>query len=325
MFLGAEGAADMIEKTTAFNIFGKELCVKNYKCSHNGCPYVQKDRPLKMQLSLRLTSYCGASCRFCSAACGKGIKDFLNLKYLETVLNEMKRLNAVRGISITGGEPFTDIGLLNEAIEMIFDILGVWTEVSINTNGIGLKDIHKIKRLKYVDTVHISRHHYDDEKNRAYFGIDVPDSEAIKEAVQSVYDPRIFVLNCLLLKGGIGSSKEMKNYLEWAGDIGIKKAGFITAMPVNDYAAKNRVSYKDIFVVDEAILYTDRFDDFEYCNCRDGIYASSSGRVVEFYGRETGYGGPDFVRGFVLGPDGVLRTGYGEKAGIVADLKREIV
>lgn len=302
---------DKVRRTAVLNIFGKDITVKNYICAKNGGPYKEKPDPKRMQLSICPTFFCGAHCRFCSAAGTTDRKGFLDTKKLEIVLKELYQKDLIRGISITGGEPFTDAGLLNEIIEMIFDITGVETEVSINTNGSGLGKLSRIRRLAYVDAIHISRHHYDDEKNRAYFGVHVATGEEIKEITGIVQDPRLFVFNCLLLKDGIGTKDEMYKFLEFAGETGVPKVGFITPALVNEYTRENKVSYTSLFDrADEKMLLTTSFEDFDICRCCDGIYYTAGGKLVEFYGRETMYVCPAYSRGLVFGADNRLKSGF---------------
>ena len=304
---------DMLE--SELTVFGKTVKVKSYTCSRNGNPYAEKKKPVRLQLSILPTYYCGAHCPFCVVAGMTERKDYPDIGKLEKVLLEMKRVDAVRGFSITGGEPFTDIALLNEIVEMIFGIFGIEAEISINTNGSGLNRLHEIKRYDLIDAIHISRHHYDDEKNRAYFHTEVPDAALIRRITESVYDPKLFVYNCLLLADGIGTFEDIVKMLEFAGDTGVPKVGFVTPMPVNDYVVKNRVAYTDLFdTEDDRFLFTTSYQDFGYCNCRDGVDATSTGKLVEFYGKETQNGTPGYARGFVYGPDNVLRTGFGEGA-----------
>ncbi|MCR5324920.1 MAG: radical SAM protein [Lachnospiraceae bacterium] len=308
-----------ISRTTGITVFGKTINIKNYKCSINGGCYKEKNKPVKLQLAICPTFYCGGHCPFCSVAGRTGRKEFLDLNKLEKALKEMHDLNMVRGISLTGGEPFTDVVLLNEIVEMIFDIFGIEMEISINTNGSGLKKLHEIKRYEFIDAIHISRHHYDDDRNRAYFDIDVASGNEIREIVNGVSDPKLFVYNCLLLKDGIGTKEEMAQFLEFVGGTGVPKVGFVTPMPVNDYVKNNKVSYTDIFDrSDDRFLFTTCYKDYEYCHCCDGVYATKTGKLVEFYGRETIRDAKDYSRGLVYGPDNILRTGFSEDAGVVA-------
>ena len=308
-------------RTAELTLFGKQFRVKNYKCSINGGCYQEKKKPIKLQLSICPTYYCGGHCPFCVAAGMTDKKGFLDIAKLEKALTELHSLDVVRGISLTGGEPFTDIVLLNEILEMIFEIFGIEMEISINTNGSGLEKIFDIKKYDLIDAVHISRHHYDDERNRAYFNTEVPAGGAIREIVRNANDPKLFVYNCLLLKDGIGTKEEMVCFLEFAGETYVPKVGFVTPMAVNDYTEINKVSYTELFDrSDDRLLFTSKYQDFDYCRCGDGVFVTGDGKLVEFYGRETTYGTPEHIRGFVYGPDNVLRTGFGKEAEIVAEM-----
>lgn|GEM_PF-1183495 len=307
-----------IQLVKEVNIFGKSVRLKNYGCSQDGGPYPEKEMPLKMKLSICPTQFCAGGCPFCVAAKTISRKGFLDIEKLRTALLELKRSEIVSNISITGGEPFTDVIILNEIVEMIFEIFGLEIQLSINTNGIGLGELSKIKKYLFIDTIHISRHHYDDDINRRYFNLDVPTEEELTEIVGGVKDKRLFVFNCLLLKDGIGTKEEAKKFMEFADRVRVPKVGFVTVMPINPYTEMNRVSYRDVLDrEDPEILFRKCFTDFEYCHCTDGIYAAESGRIVHFYGRETEFGGPDYARGLIYTPDNALRTGFGEDAELI--------
>lgn len=312
------------QRTREIELFGRRIAVKNYTCAPlnlgkgKDCDieYQEKDS-MKLLLSICPTTYCGANCPFCSAK-ETDKKQWIDLKRLEYVLNKLKGEDIVRSISITGGEPFTNVDVLNEVLNMIFDILGLQTEISINTNGSGISQLDKIEKISYVDTIHISRHHYLDRKNEELFyasnplSIKIPGADEIKEIVSEICYKDIFVFNCLLLKGYIDSVEEVHRFLDFAIDMQVPKVGFVTPMRINEFTRERAVSYFDVLKPeDESLLFTKGFQDFEYCSCRDGVYASEDGAIVEFYGRETLFGPGDYVRGFVFGADNHLRTGYG--------------
>lgn len=300
-----------IQRTRKISIFDKELQVKNYVCSADGKCYKEKGDDLKLQVTICPTTYCGGNCAFCSAENTKE-HNTIDLKKLEQVLFKLKDENIVRGISISGGEPFTDVVRLNEIINMVFDILGNETEVSINTNGSGLKHLHQIQYLSYIDAIHISRHHYEDGINQQIFHLKVPTEMELKEIVDSISYKDIFVFNCLLLKDYIDSKEEMHKFLEFAMRTGVPKVGFVTPMPVNEFARQHRVNYKSVIRrEDERLLFTRGFQDFDFCQCQDGVYVAEDGAIIEFYGRETTFGPGDYVRGLVFGADNHLRAGYG--------------
>lgn len=293
-------------------ILGKPVRVKNYFCAKNGDGYPKKPEPIQLQLSVCPTSFCPAGCSFCAAK-NTVEKRFLDPAKFAGVMNRLKAENRVRGVKITGGEPFTDIELLNEVISILYGIFGYGLEVSISTNGMGLDRLHDIRDLPYLESIHVSRHHYDDSTNRMLFGgADVPSGRMLKEIFASVPYPDLFVYNCMLLKDYIGSPEEAHRFLDFAIASGVPKVGFMTCSPVNPYAERQTVPFDAVINQrDPALLFTRSFDDYEFCHCSDGVYASADGEIVEFYGRTTKMGRYSYSRGLVYDADDHLRDGFG--------------
>ena len=299
------------DRIRLIDLWGKQVRCKGYVCSEDGIHYKPKPEKVKLQVSIIPTDYCPASCPFCIAAKTIRNKNELDLDILEKRLIELKEMDIVRGVSITGGEPFNDVDRLNRIISMVFEILGYNTELSINTNGIGLKYLDKIKELEHVDTIHVSRHHYDDAINRKLFGIDVPTSEEFRAAVNSLDYNDIFVINCMLMKDYIGSVEEVHRFLDYAITLRVPKVSFITGAPVNPFIANQVVTFDEVLRNDDAsLLFTRGYKDYKYCRCHDGIYVSPDGQLIEFYGRQTDVSTCEYARGLVLGSDGHIRSGF---------------
>ncbi len=297
-------------QTRTVTVFGKELKVKNYICSSDGINYVQKPKTLQLQLSICPTSFCEASCPFCIAT-NTQLKHFLDIHKLEECLKRLQAENLVRGISFTGGEPFTDMKLLNDSINLIYKIFGTDMEISITTNGANLHRMHEIEMLSYLDALHISRHHYDDRINECLFGVPVPTKEKLSEILHSVKYKDLFVMNCMLLKDYIGTQVEVHKFLDFAIDIGAGKVAFMTCAPINDFAKVQTMDYTEVLRSDDpSLLFTRGFQDFSFCKCQDGVYVSEEGEIIEFYGRSTNVSTCDYCRGFVYGADNHLRSGF---------------
>ncbi len=304
------GCCPPFDKTREIVLFGKKLSVKNYGCSPDGVHYAEKPEPVKIGLSISPTAFCPANCRFCLAT-GTKKHTQMDMKKLETVLTELKKADRVLYVSFTGGEPFYDVALLDEAVSMVFEILGKETEVSISTNGMGLAAMHRLRYLSYIDAIHISRHHYDDGLNDEIFGRKMPTAAELKAAVHSVRYRDIFVFNCMLQRDYIGTSEQAHRFLNFAIDLGVPKVSFITCTPVNAYAREQRVTYETVLRRDDpSLLFTRGFRDFAYCHCDDGIYRSPAGDLIEFYGRTTTAVSCDYCRGLSYGADSILRSGY---------------
>ena len=249
------------EKTREINILGKPITVKNYICSADGINYKEKPENIKLQLFVNMLTFCPANCRFCVAKNTKQDKK-IDIDKFKSVMKLLKAEDRIRGIKITGGEPFYDIELLNEVISVIYDIFGYQMEVAISTNGTGLENLKKIKDLEHIETIHLSRHHYDDNVNRELFGNikNIPDKESLKSIISSVSYKDIFVLNCILLKDYINSPEEAHKFMDFAIDIGAPKVGFMTCSPVNGYAKEQSIPYEAVIKEDDpALLFTRGF------------------------------------------------------------------
>lgn len=300
------------ERTKVVNILGKPVRVKNYICSTDGIHYRPKPENVQLQLSVCPVSYCPAACPFC---CAKGTKTErrIDVDTFAAVMRRLKEEDRIRGVKITGGEPFTDVGLLNEVISILYEIFGYNLELAVSTNGIGLKRLHEIKDLVHLESIHISRHHYDDRRNRELFGLgDIPGTEELKEIIDSVSYKELFVFNTMLLKEGINSPREAHRFMDYAIRVGVPKVGFMVCSPVNAYAAAQTIPYESVIREDDRTLFfTKGYFDYEFCHCSDGVYASKNGGIVSFYGRSTKMIDYGYSRGLVYDSDNRLRDGFG--------------
>lgn len=309
---GCSTCCEPVPALRRIRVLGAEVLAKGYTCARNGGPHEPVEGAVKLQLSILPTNYCPCACPFCIAT-NTSDRAKIDLARLEGTLAALAEAGVVRGVSITGGEPFTDVPLLDRLIRMLFDIFGTDMEISLNTNGMGLERLHEIRDLAHIDAVHVSRHHWDDAVNRALFGGGpVPDAEVLRRAIASVSYPELFVLNCMLLKDGVGTATDAHRFMDFAIDLGAKKVSFITGMPVNDYVRRQTLDYEDVLRADDPALFmTQRFRDRGWCRCQDGIYCSADGRLIQFYGRKSDSTGCGYARGLTCTPDGALRAGFG--------------
>ena len=283
------------------DIFGKPVRVKNYICSPDGEHYLHKNGDVKLHLGIAPQSYCPAACPFCIAVNTKQHRRIDTAK-LEGTLRGLHEQGLIKSVKITGGEPFYDIALLNEVVNIIFDVFGLGFELSVSTNGMGLDKLHSLEKLSYIDTLHISRHHYDDAVNRMLFGgADVPDGARLKEIFDTVCFKDIFVFNCMLLRDYINSPAEARRFMDFAISVGASKVGFMCCSKINRFAEEQAIRYEDVIRDgDPSLLFTRGFYDYDVCHCRDGVYASEKGGLIEFYGRDTRVIETGYSRGLVF-------------------------
>ncbi len=293
-------------------VFGATVRVKDYICSADGVHYQKKAEPGRLQLSVNIGAYCPCACPFCIAKHTK-TKRHIDIDRFAEVLSGLQAQHMIRGVKITGGEPFYDVELLSDAIALIYEICGADAEVSVSTNGMYLDKMHRIRDLAKLEALHVSRHHYDDERNRALFGGgEALSGAALKEILHTVSYRDLFVLNCMLLKEGVSTPAQAHRMLDFAAETGAPKVGFFECAPANAYCRAQFVGFEDVLRADDPqLLFTRGFFDYGWCRCKDGVYLAPTGELIEFYGRTTAPYTPAYSRGLVYDTDDHLYDGYG--------------
>lgn len=268
-------------------LFGKQVVLRNNVCSKDDIYKEDKYRTYNLYISI--TDVCLASCPFCNNNTKKK-QTFTDKKFdvakLEQVLKELKDKNLLNRVSITGGEPLLNLDLLNRVINSIFKICGDNQYLTINTNGFNLDRVTELDRFKNIAGIHISRHHYLDEKNDELFGFKTIHLEEIKHLQDKVENKHLLRLNSLLIKNYIDSAKEVENYLEMAAKLGIFRVGFVGLMPLNEFSKQNYIEYKEIFKnLSQDCIVVSKLKNCNTCDCTNGMYISKEGKLVEFYSR----------------------------------------
>ena len=308
--MGKPDCSYSFERSREVTILGAPVRVKNYLCSRNGGEYRMKPERAPVQLSILPTRLCNARCPFCIAAPTDDPAK-IDPDRLEPMLKALAAEGSVRGVTITGGEPCLDMDLLDRILRMCFDAFGGRLEVTLDTNGSGLQALTRLRDLYRINAIHISRHHWDDGINDRIFGRQMPAAAELRDVLHGIACPGLFVLNCMLLKGYVETAEDAHRYMDFAIETGAGKVSFITGSPVNPWIAERVVLFDDVLRDgDPSILFTQEFRDFDLCRCRDGVYVSPRGQLMEFYGRQTCQDQCGYCRGLVIGPDGALRAGF---------------
>lgn len=292
-------------------LFDQELIVKNELCSEN--PNDLKLGKSKLRLYVKPTDTCNAKCPFCA---NENSKDYgnIDLEYLEFVINYLLSLDRLHGISITGGEPLTNPDKLFEMLDLIYR-LNMDMEVQISTNGYNLLKLLEYQDINKLESIHISRHHYNDDINYEIFGSNsVASSDDISLLQEQLIDKKIININTLVMKDYISNLEEIKRMLDSASEIGIYKNGFISLMRCNDYAKKHFINFNDIFEnLDESFFKGHHFYSREYCECVDGIYLAKNKKLIEFYARMIKDCRCPYTTQLVYTSDNKLTAGFGKK------------
>lgn len=288
-------------------IFNKKVNIRNYFCSSE--PKKFEKGNLKLNLYIKITDACNAKCEFCS---NKETKDngIIDLNKLKEVLIELKNKDLINRIGITGGEPFLKFELLNNILNLIYEV-NPRAMVTINTNGYNLRNILKLDNIDKLEGVHISRHHYDDLINQKIFDLQVATNKDIEYVINNVKNKKLIRLNCLLMKSNINSNNEIQQYLEEASKLNIFRVGFVALMPINEYSNKEYININDVLNTGDKFLDSGHYYDYDICECRNGVYIASNGNLVEYYLRMTKNLSCEYSRQLVYTSDNKLKVGFG--------------
>lgn len=292
-------------------LFNEELLVRDCLCGPT--PQARYEVNPSLRLYIKLTDACNANCKFCANATSKdfGTIDFQKLEFVIRYLNDQNRLH---GISITGGEPMVNPEKMNELLNLIWSI-DENMEVAISTNGFNLREFAQMDQVNRLESIHISRHHYDDKINQEIFGTDtIATTDDIMFLQDFLSDKQILNINTLVMKDYIEDLDGIKKMLDYVGDTGIYKTGFVSLMKCNDYSKEHFINFNDIFNnLDSNFLMAHHFFNGEYCECIDGVYTSNNAQLVEFYARMVKECEYPYTTQLVYTSDNKVTAGFGKK------------
>ena len=284
-------------------LFDKYVEVKDISCGMNGNsghPYSDT----RINVYTCLTHICNTNCSFCNYHYSDSVKfDFEKWKYcIDEIMDKLGIFKA----SFTGGEPSLEFDNLVKCLEYlkskdenIFTI--------INTNG---SNLDKLIGLDCLDNIALSRHSIDDIENQKLFNSTVvPKLEVIRDFPEK----EKLHLSCNIVKGYVDSDEKIKEYLEKCSEIGVRDVGFVSLMPINEFAKEHSIDFSDIkfefnnrFIVNQ---YFDRIKDNKcVCKCRNYMYLGQNGQVVTAYSRY--YVDNTCSDGAVVFMDNNLRQGF---------------
>lgn len=292
-------------------LFDNELVVKDYLCSSD--PKLEIKSNPSLRLYIKITDGCNADCKFCA---NKGCEDFgnLDLNKLEFVIRYLVSKNILHSIAITGGEPMVNPDKVNNLLNMIYSI-DKNLEVQISTNGYNLKELKKFDRINNLESIHISRHHYDDGVNNEIFKTDtIATTEDIIDLQEFLDDKKIININTMVMKGYIDSLKEIKKMLNYVGETGVYKNGFVSLMKCNDYSKEKFINFNDIFNnLDSNFFKGHHFYSKNNCECVDGMYLTDKNKLVEYYARMIKECSCSYTNQLVYTSDNKLKSGFSGK------------
>ena len=286
------------------------LVCKDYECSQDDV-YLPKEQ-LRLWLYICVTDCCPAACDFCVYSASKtGAAKHVDPSRLREVLEQIAPF--VSGVSLTGGEPMSDIPLLEDVLQAVRETISPEIEVDMVTNGLNIQRLPSLRGLERFSTVHVSRHAVDDAANASLMRWSAaPPKSVLKAAFSSLSDPGMTVLNCVLQKHGIHDLDSACAYLEMAAEIGAANVSLIGMFHANDYCTANYVSPLSLRLeTDPRFTVWNQFHDHEYCQCSTGDYKSSFGYIRYYFRAPGSIPGSACCRQLVYGTDNRLRDGFG--------------
>jgi len=101
---------------------------------------MQGREPYLSELAISLTNKCNIQCRHCFFGCSPLRSRDLSWEVIERVINEASRLDHIRTIGFTGGEPFLNRNKLTRAVQLC---TGLGIESTVISNGFWALSIGK--------------------------------------------------------------------------------------------------------------------------------------------------------------------------------------
>ncbi len=293
-------------KTT--EIFGKYVDIKFNDCIPKGEKQTFHERALT--LYIHINKICNAKCDFCNVHKQKSSKVEFDYNKLTEVLIALIRMNKLGRISITGGETFFDIDVLDNVLLIIKQLIEK-PIVTINTNASMLNKIYQLKNIDVLTEIRISRHHYLDEKNNSIFRTKCASLSDISDAVKTYGG--IIKLNCNLIKGYIDNTLEISNYLDTVCKIGILQVGFVGLMPFNKYCIDHYVDYTK-FQFPDNYLHVYNLHDRNICQCDNYLYFPEKiPEIMQIYFRQVHKLECNYCRQLSYSYDNKFTEGFGGK------------
>ncbi len=174
---------------------------------------------------------CNASCPFCVAPTigrknGPGF-----FKGATFALNLTESVDGT--LQVVGGEP-----MISRRLPALLRRIGErhYRRVVVSTNGSFISDkIISMMRLAGVTNVNISRHHFDERRNQEVMALrpHLPNA-VLASRVADILAAGIDVrMQCVLIKGGIDSVVDVRNYVDWCNSLGCRNISFSQVYPLN--------------------------------------------------------------------------------------------
>lgn len=263
-------------------LFGKQIQVRSHYCQF----FNHELEEIEPYVNIYIRSRgCNAKCKFCEYYDDASIFNFDKYTY---ILNEIKDKIKIKKFSFTGGEPTLNYEQFRKIILLTRKHFPKTTFV-LNTNGLNLNKLEQDKEIyDEINSISLSRHHYNDDINDEIFGTKTISSVDIKR-IQNNNKDKIFInLTCNLSKGYIDSKEEVYKYLEYANSINIQYVGLVSLMPINDYCKENLIDFDILDLTSDRFNLTKVWTYDDVCRCNNYVYIPEDlNNVIKVYYKYT--------------------------------------
>ena len=261
---------------------------KSVPCRVNGVALDKYASP-HINIQVQVTNKCNADCDFCIYH-QDNLDDQFDIGKFIRGLEELHRHIDIPKITFTGGETSIEFDNIKECVKYINKHF-IETLIKINTNGTRIEDFLRLN----IWQLSLSRHSVNDEDNCKIFkNFRLPSNSDILNIINILKlrnKERKLHLSCNLIRGHVDSYERMKEYINFYGDMGIRDIGFISLMPVNQYAKDNVIDFSELGIKQNDELLFGRHCEYikndGVCHCECQVYhiLSSNGTIVEAYNR----------------------------------------
>lgn len=262
---------------------------------------------------------CNADCEFCVYHDKSKKTNIIDLVKLDKMLIDIVNNNiSIQMVHITGGEPTLDIDNFTEALKIIRKRLGKIVSISVNTNGINLKQLETLVQQDLLDNIALSRHGITDQENISIFKTQ---SIAQLEDVKTFNNGNnsMIHVSCNLIKGHVDTPEKIEEFINTVQSAGIIDFGLVQLMNKNKYCVDNYVDFNSLeialkrkgFVTTQRHVSRENPEDRSSritCACENYLYTTRDFKMVGVYHRFAI--ASNSIENYIVYTDGKLRQGF---------------
>lgn len=284
-------------------LFGKEVLLRETGCSLLGM-YPSLVAPM-VNLYVKVTSRCNASCRFCCNT-EHSSRNVFDIQKLFHVIDEVHAKGVkLNRVSITGGEPSMLMDIVWQILNKMNERSYMHIPIQLNTNGLS-DDAHILMRNPRWDFISLSIHHYDTSVMAEIYGLKNTPVTVCLDAI----DRQVLSCSCNLIKGYIDCAEEAQKMMDYVISLGVRTMGFVSLMPSNQYCKEHFVSYDDVdFLSINGIMKTKGRTNGTHCRCENYLYRNDKG-ALDVYIRQNME--PSYCASSLVYDGAYLRQGFHE-------------